>query len=207
MVSQETIKTDVPPTIGYGHDRGFVTQEMAVVSGPGYGSFAFIYRPFWRPVVGGVLLALSIFVLSWYLMLGCHVGITETGVLALGAGAAIWMWVTACVAFFFGGMVANGISAAHRPGWLKGLAVWALSIPLAIVIYGFAAHANGLLGELSLPQTGMAENVAAVPGTAYFGFYWSVFITLACALIFSVIGGTAGCACNRDDGKTTHMNS
>src|ERR1051326_5895297 len=94
MVSQSQV--NVPGGVA-ATSRGFIPEETVVVQGPATvgGAVTMYYRPFWRPVIAGTLFVLSAFALSWYLMLGCHVGIHDNGVIALGPGAAVWLWVTA----------------------------------------------------------------------------------------------------------------
>ena len=190
--------------------RGFIPEETVIAAGPGNALVTY-YRPFWRPVVAGTLFALSVFVLSWFLMLGCHVGILDNGVLALGGGAAVWLWVTACIAFFFGGMIASAMTASpgdtpaasNGSGWLKGAVIWAFSIPLALGIYALLAQSSGLLISLGLPHVGVVEtgspSIAATG--ARLGYYWAVFIGLALAFIFSIVGSRVGCACRQGEGR------
>lgn len=182
-------------------NRGFLPEETVVAAGPG-GNAITMYRPFWRPVVAGTLFALSVFVLSWYLMLGCHVGIGAGGVVALGIGAAIWLWVTSCIAYFFGGLIASAMTApangaiSTSSGWLKGAVLWAFSIPAAIVTYGFAAQNGLLLMDLNMPR---ADSAATMVTTS--GYHWAVFIGLGLALIFALIGGAAGCSCRSNEAR------
>src|SRR5205823_3166105 len=114
------------------------------------------YRPFWRPVVAGTMFAMSVFVLSWYLMLGCHVGINSGGIIDLGGGAAVWLCVTACIAYFFGGAIASAMTASNASslasGCLKGTVLWALSIPLGLIGYSFLARSGSILIDLNLPH-------------------------------------------------------
>jgi hypothetical protein len=187
-------------------NRGFIPEETVVATGPGNALVTY-YRPFWRPVLAGTLFALSVFALSWFLMLGCHVGITSSGLIALGGGAAVWLWVTACVAYFFGGMIAGAMTGSAGGGttlssgsaWLKGAVIWGLSIPLALVLYAFVAQ-SGVLTTLGLPAGAAITERATPPAAgmgAHYGFYWSTFICLALALIASIIGSMAGGACRK----------
>jgi hypothetical protein len=162
------------------------------------------YRPFWRPVLAGTFFAVSVFALSWYLMLGCHVGINGDGAIELGAGAAVWLWVTSCVAFFFGGMIASAMTSPPSDlmglpsgsGWLKGAVIWGLSIPLALITYASVAH-SGVLMALGLPHAGLSETGTGVISlSSAMGFYWSAFIALGLALIFSIVGSVSGCHAN-----------
>lgn len=203
MVSE--VETTTSP-MAYSHDRGFIPEETVVVSGPNSASVTY-YRPFWRPVMAGTFFAFSVFVLSWFLMLGFHVGLDSAGVLSLGVGAAIWLWVTACVAYFFGGMIASAmtsspmgtLSVSNGSSLLKGAVIWGVSIPLAMIIYGFVARSGQLFPAMSLPHPGITESAVgdkAVVG-AHIGFYWSMFIGLALALIFSLVGSVSGCSCRK----------
>jgi hypothetical protein len=192
MVSQPTIVTPDPTAV---HNRGFIPEETVVAVGPGNAAITTYYRPFWRPVIAGTVFALSVFALSWYLMLGCHVGISDNGIVALGAGAAVWIWVTACVAYFFGGAIASAMTMPNGSGWLKGAVIWGLSIPAALILYAVLAQSGTLLTALNLPHAGMLEiaGTNTVAGSsAHFGFLWSTFIALGLGLIFSIIGSVSG---------------
>lgn len=206
MVSQTPTQTEVNLSSA-GLNRGFVAEETVVAVGPG-NAFMY-YRPFWRPVVAGTVFTLSVFVLSWYLMLGCHVGIDSAGAVVLGPGAAIWLWITAIIAFYFGGMIASYMTAAgalvpgssavmatNGSGWLKGAVLWGLSIPLALVVYGIMSNSGGMLADLSLPHlmSNTANGLSMSP-SSNMGFYWATFITLGLGLVFAVIGGVSGSAC------------
>jgi hypothetical protein len=192
MVSQPATITPDTTTV---HNRGFVPEETVVAVAPGNAAVTTYYRPFWRPVIAGTVFTLSVFALSWYLMLGCHVGITGNGVIALGAGAAVWIWITACVAYFFGGAIASAMTMSNGSGWLKGAVIWGLSIPAALILYSVVGQSGTLLPALNLPHAGMLEssgmNTVAGAG-AHFGFLWSTFIALGLGLIFSIIGSVSG---------------
>jgi hypothetical protein len=191
MVSENSVRPDVPPNPA-ALQRGFVVEE-SYISGPKYVRMGSGYGPFWRPVFAGTLFVLSIFVFSWYLMLGFHVGVDRDNTIVPGAGAAVWMWVTSCIAFLFGGMFASAISGPRGPGWARGIGVWSLSVPLAVILYSFAARAGDLLGGLTLPRAsviGYATGSAAGM-TANYAYLWSVVIALACGFVFAVIGAIA----------------
>lgn len=186
-----------------GHDRGVIPEETVVAAGPGNVGVKTYYRPFWRPVLAGTLFVLSTFILSWYLMLGFTVGVNTQGMIALGGGAAVWIWVTSCVAYFFGGMIASGmtgINGTMRSGWLKGAVLWGLSLPLALVLYAFVSQ-SAVLESLNPPHAGMIAGTAGtMAGTASHPlFAWAAFIVLGCGLIFSLIGSVSTCACRRPE--------
>lgn len=150
---------------------------------------------FWSSVIAGTLFVLSLFVLSWFLMLGCHVGVTSGGMLSMGWGAAIWLCITSAIAFYFGGAIANNISRPLGTGWLKGAAVWGLSIPLALCIWGLAAGGSGLLVGFTTPHAAGGFGTIAAGTVGHggipFGFVWTAFIMLIVGLIFSIIGSNS----------------
>ncbi len=201
MVSQNPMGTNVPPNPPV-LDRGFVVEETLVTGVP---RFRASYSPYWRPVIAGALFALSLFVFSWYLMLGCHVGVDKDGTIDPGAGAAVWMCVTACVAFLAAGLTSSAISLPRGMGVVKGIGIWALSLPLAAVLYSLAARGGDLLGGLTLPRasvisTATGNNLGMI---ANYGYFWAVVIALACGFVFSIIGSTAGCAAMKERGDYT----
>lgn len=190
--------SDIAP--GVVRDRGFIEEAVVqpvptVVQTPrkvlGRGRFP-VY--FWGSVIAGTLLVLSIFVLSYVLMLACHVGSTAGGYLSLGWGAAIWICVTSCIAFYFGGMLASSITPPVGDGWLKGATIWGLSIPLALIISAIVAGGTGLLAGLNSPHItavttpAVANTVQTTLPVAY-GFVWTAFTTLIVGLIFAILGG------------------
>jgi len=209
-----TVSTVSTPTF----NRGFIPEETVVASGPGAAQITY-YRPFWRPVLAGTLVTLSMFVLSWYLMLGCHVGLDNDGTLNLGAGSALWLCVTACVAYFVGGLIANAmtsmpsdsvngaIGVPYGNASLKGLVIWGLSIPLALVIYSFISQsAPHLLGGLLLPHAGIVPSENGPNNAPHLGFFWSMFIGLALGLTFAIIGSISASIMARSDFDLTTRN-
>lgn len=197
MVSSQTNPADVAGPAVTVSERGFVTEE--VVS-PSYAAAGvrYVYPTyFWGAAVAGTLFVLSLFALSYFLMLGCHVGVTSSGTLALGWGSAVWIVITSCIAYYIGGAISNMIGRSLGTGWLRGAAVWGLSIPLAAIILAVIAGGTGLLTGLTIPQTGInavnnaqsvANNLQPSVGGLNFGFVWTAFIALICGLVFSVIG-------------------
>lgn len=187
-------------SISIARERGFIPEETVVAEGPGNAGMRTYYRPFWRPVMAGTLFAFSVFVMSWYLMLGFHVGINSAGLIVLGGGAAVWLWVTAFVAYFCGGVIANAMSPSSiRSSWLKGAVVWGFSIPLAMALYAFIAQSAGLMIGLDLPHP-VIVNVLQTPTSAAadVGFSWVMFIGLAIALVASLMGSSAAsCGCTQ----------
>lgn len=196
MVSETTSQPGMPTAIP-GNNRGFIPEETVVAAGPGNASVT-LYRPFWRPVIAGAIFALSVFILSWYLMLGCHVGVNSDGILALDGGASIWIWVTAIIAYYFGGLIASAMTTSRTTfggkvsGMLKGAVLWGLSLPLGLVVYAYIARSGNTLSDLSLPHVSAMSDVNTVG--LHMGFYWSAFIAVALGLIFSIVGGMSGCS-------------
>jgi hypothetical protein len=183
-------------------DRGFVTEVTETTAAPagvamptpGWSYPQSTY--FWGSVIAGTLFVVSLFVLSWFLMLGCHVGVTQGGMLSMGWGTAIWLCITSAIAFYFGGAIANNISRPLGTGWLKGATVWGLSIPLALCIWGLAAAGSGLLVGSMAPHVNIVANAGAAGGAATavgvsFGAIWTAFIMLIVGLIFSIIGSNS----------------
>lgn len=199
--SQNPINSPGTETVGVMRsDRGFVPTESETTSTRYLGvpqSTQTSY--FWGAVIAGSLLALSIFVLSWLLMLGCHVGVTRAGLLSMGWGAAWWTGITACIAFFFGGLIAANISRPIGNGWLKGATVWALSIPLALCICAILSAASGLLATSTAPHVNIVEsanNLRAVGSQIVytglsFGVIWTGFWSLLAGLFFALIGSSS----------------
>jgi len=129
-------------------------------------------------------------------MFACRVGVyNPTGEVSLGVGAAVWMAITACIAFFVGGMVASTISnPVDNNGWVRGLSVWGLSVPLTMLLTSIAA-----IGATTTYGPNTVQTTANVATHNYFstvfrigpGEAWTVFISLLCGLIFAVIGGSS----------------
>jgi hypothetical protein len=184
---------------GVATDRGFVTEETIVTASADMRDMEYPMPSFWGSVVAGALLALGLGALSICLMFGCHVGTDMNGDLSFGAGAAVWMIVTVCIAYFFGGLLASGLSL--RGGWLRGVTMWGLSIPLALLILAFTSGSAGLayahmthLTEQFANSTGAAS---LSNGHMFVNYYaaWVAFISLACGLISAVIGSSKSCGC------------
>jgi hypothetical protein len=109
----------------------------------------------WGAIFAGVVFVLAI---SWLLYLfGVALGLTVVGPAEvpeageeLGWSAAIWMLVTSLIAFFLGGLFAARIAGIidKTEGMLHGLAVWGVSILLALLL--------GVAGVSTLLQTGQS---------------------------------------------------
>ena len=185
MVSSTNIaSTEVAPgTVPTG--RGFIREETLYTTP---GSPALSGWRFGSAVVYGSLLTLSLFAFSYLLMLACHVGVAAGGIISLGWGAAIWIFITGCIAYYFGGMLSNCLSPPVYGGYAKGAAVWALSIPLAMVILAIVAGGAGIFTGLNTPTvTNMTNNVAVHQGVN-FGVLWTAVLTLIAGLVCSLLG-------------------
>ena len=207
MVSQNT--SEIAAT-----NRGFVAQESVIAGASGPIDAGLPLPSFWGSVIAGTVVAMAIGSISGAFMLACHVGTTENGFVSFGPGAGAWIVITACVAYFIGGNVASRLSLAG--GWLRGLIVWALSLPLSMLIAAFAAGGAGLayahtthMAEQFTNNTGAATLYA---GNMYINFAaaWVVFASMLCGLVFSIVGASVGCGCDNDRSQirpdqSTHM--
>ena len=199
MVSHNPVTTEVPSGTVL-NDRGFVPAESSVPITSTDIRTRYYPESFWRPVIAGSLMVLSIFALSWYLMLGCHVGTDANGYVDLGVGAAIWMCVTSCIAFYIGGAAASAIFPNRVHNWTMGGAVWSLTIPLGLLILGLILGNGGLLnhfnlvhfGTLSSGTSDIVGNTSNSVAHSNFGFYWTGFIFLGLGLISSLFGSYSG---------------
>jgi hypothetical protein len=192
MVSPQNTPTEIAPgTLPV--DRGFVRQEASSAAWPTRaGAIDAFPTYFWGSVVAGTMLVLSLFVLSYFLMLGCHVGVAADQSVSLGVGSGVWMFITGCVAYFFGGMLSNCISRPVYSGFVKGATIWGLSIPLALLIAAILAGGTGILTGLNSPlivsNASASMSTAAVRHVINYGVIWTTFLTLAAGLICSIIG-------------------
>jgi hypothetical protein len=155
------------------------------------------YPYFWGSVVAGAVVAMAITALSEALMFGCHVGTNSNGDINFGGGAAVWIILTSCVAFFFGGWVAGCFGIANRSGLLRGLTVWGLSVPLSVALGSVISAGAGLayvhtsqLAEQITNNTGSA-NLAQGQMFVNYGGAWTAFFALLGGLIFAIIGSAA----------------
>jgi hypothetical protein len=182
-------------------DRGLITEETTSSVAPlsGYSSTSSMpghSHRFWPSVIAGSLVTFSIFVLSMALMLGCGVGVSSTShLLSFGWGAAIWIVITSCIAYFFGGMVSGSMDSAGCFSSTRAFTMWGLSVPLVMVIGAFVAGATGLLYGFNSAH--LTEQVTNQTGAAYlqqgnlfinYGGAWTAFLSLLGGLCFSVIG-------------------
>ncbi|HWE93302.1 MAG TPA: hypothetical protein VG269_04950 [Tepidisphaeraceae bacterium] len=202
MVSPQNPTNPEAATIAGRSDRGFVPEYAATAGQPavGYTSVAPGTRDyFWGSVVAGTVSAISIGYLSLALMIGCHVGTTHTGEIAFGWGSAIWMIITSAIAYYVGGMIASSFANNAQSGWLRGMTVWGLSVPLLFLLMAVISGGFGL--AYGSATSHVADTVAAGSQSptvgrgdmfANFGGAWTVFISLAVGLFCALAGGSTG---------------
>lgn len=199
MVSQTS------PEVAAQQGRGFMVEET-VVSTPMNASVGVPLPSFWGAVVAGTVVAISIGAMSSALMFGCHVGTAASGAINFGAGAAIWVIVTACIAYFFGGMVASRLSMIG--GAMRGLVVWGLSIPLNFALSTFFWGSAGLAYAHTTQLTQQIANntgSATLYGGDVFVSYtaaWIVFVALVLGLAFAVLGAMSAGQCSMSSQHT-----
>jgi hypothetical protein len=200
MVSQNP--TDVAAPAG----RGFVTEETVITSAGG--GLLYSVPSFWGAVIAGTLTVLTIGIFSECLMFGCHVGVATDGMVSFGPGAAIWLIVTACIAYFVGGLVAGQLS--YGAGLVRGLTVWGLSVPLVLVIGAMVSGGAGLAYSHFTHVTEQVANGTGAStlsnGNIYIDYAgaWIAWLMLLGGLIFALIGASIPCSAKA---KRTSMSS
>jgi hypothetical protein len=174
-------------------ERGFILDTEAAAYG--FRRFSAGYPHFWGSVIAGTLVAMAIGVLSEALMFACHVGVTQDGAVDMHGGSAAWLIITACIAYFIGGAVAGSVGHRRDPqSWLRGVTLWGLSIPLAIVMGSALAGSAGIMYAHMGPMASqMASSSAGAQGDQgpmliNFSAAWTSFFTLLAALIFAILG-------------------
>ncbi|MDB5356656.1 MAG: hypothetical protein JWN24_3109 [Phycisphaerales bacterium] len=202
MVSPQN-PTNPEATIAGRTDRGFVPPEYATTAGQAAVAPAYVAAPwphyyFWGSVVAGTATVMAIGFLSLALMFGCHVGTYENGAISFGLGAGLWIIVTSAIAYYIGGMVASSFTDARQMGWLRGMTVWGISVPLTFLLIAIIAGGFGLAYGASTHTTEqvMTNTQAATlrHGDLFvnFGGAWTVFISLAVGLFCALTGGSTG---------------
>jgi hypothetical protein len=202
MVSQPYPSGTAPVSGTLGEDRG-IREAAAAPVYAGYGAGVMPYASFWGSVIAGTLVAITFSILSYSLMFGFKVGLAANGTIDLTWGSGVWMVVTTCIAYFLGGWVASCISHVPGIGWLRGLSVWGLSLPLTAVVISFIAAAIGLAYGLNAnaatavptgltPSRLVADNFVFL--RMFSGTAWTMFIALLlgglCALAGGIMGST-----------------
>jgi len=79
---------------------------------------------------------------------------------------------------------------------MKGLTIWALSIPLVALIGAFIMGGSGLFGMIPsgrvIADQSASNLVTAVHGYGVnFGLMWAGFVTLVVGLVFAVFGSAS----------------
>ena len=175
-------------------DRGIIAEETIVATSTNLNDFEEYPLPsFWGAIVSGAVVALSIGALSECLMFACRVGTYGNGQISMGAGAGIWLIVTTCVAYFFGGMLASRLSV--RGGWMRGLTVWGFTILLLMLVSAFVGGSalpyvhNAQMSEQIVSNSRVTTLYGGASFISYAGV-WVGFLILVLSLLFSVIGAT-----------------
>jgi len=189
MVSQEQPITPgtIPGNRFVAEGRGLREQVVTTEVAPMVTSRTPAFSYFWGAAIAGTLFAITFSVMSYALMYGFGVGIAN-GALALTWGAAVWIVITTDLAYLLGGMIAGRLNSLDRAGWLSGITVWGLSIPLVSVLLAVLAGGAGILARFA-PQ--VTSNAGIVTYSAPNGV-WTAFITLIIGLFCAAIGGSAG---------------
>ena len=152
----------------------------------------------WGPIFAGLLIALATFLLLT--TLASAIGLATMGGDA-GPAIGIATGVIALIAFFIGGFVAARTAAVRGRdnGLLNGFLVWALSIPLVLLLAGMGLGAVlGAAGEL-FGQVRTAGTPDVDPQDAQRALQagsLGAFISLALPAAAAAIGGLLGA---RDD--------
>ncbi len=137
----------------------------------------------WGSIFAGSLLTVSLLVLSGSLAYACGVPtFSESGTYGLGAG--IWSIVTAFIAFGAGGWLAACLASTldTRFGFLHGVVVWALSIPVLLVL----TERISIFSATGTIYSNLREMVLIGPGTSG---AWGAFISMAVGLAAAMLGG------------------
>jgi hypothetical protein len=153
------------------------------------------HHSFLMTVFAGTIAAISLSVLSYALMFACHVGLyNPQGDVNWGVGAVIWSVLTAALTFFIGGYVAGSLSPDENHGWIQGFMVWALSVPLVLILTSFVAIGTSMAYGGMAPAAGGHVSLGFVPTIIQLspGVGWMLFLSLISGLVFAVFGGLAG---------------
>ena len=189
MVSQEQPITPglMPGNRFVAEERGareqVVTQGAPVITGRTTG-----FPYFWRGAIAGTFFAITFCTMSYLLMLGCGVGVDASGQLIMSRGAAIWIVVTSALAYLLGGFISGRLNALDGTGWLSGLTVWGVSVPLILVLSAILSGGTGLASLA--PQA--AQNTRLSFSSVQSAYVWTMFIALIVGLCCAAIGGSAG---------------
>lgn len=182
--------TSVSPTTV--DDRGIRETHYSIPSlGHGHLPTHHGHHHFWGSVIAGTVIAISLSVTFYALMFGCHVGLyNPQGDVNWGVGAVIWSAITALLAFYVGGFVAGHLADDDRHGFIHGLSVWALSVPVVLVLTSIVAIATSMTYGGMAPAAAGHVRVGFMPTIIQLspGVGWMLFISLICGLVAAVFG-------------------
>jgi hypothetical protein len=167
--------------------RGFVTPEEAAVARSTHGLVLLRSHISWGAVIAGSIMTLAFLILSSSLAYAVGVPAYTSGTdVSYGWGAGIWAFVTAAVAFFIGGCAGAYLApdVDYRYRMLHGVMVWALTLPLLLVLlsWGLSAMSGVIASGVRSTGEASAPSYHAAAG-------WGTFISMACGLVFAAIGG------------------
>ena len=129
----------------------------------------------WGPIWAGIFASIStLFLLG---LLGVAVGLSAYDVKenarGFGMGAGIWQILSVIIAFMVGGWVAGrtGDSPARRTGWLNGALVWAVTVPLILLmltsgVSGIVSFAGNMAAQAMPRQQGISSQAPDQMGAA-----------------------------------------
>lgn len=162
----------------------------------------------WGPIIGGLLSALTIFVLLS--ITGAAIGATTlnaNGNVApttgdrIGVAAGIWTAASALIAFFIGGWIAarNAAVGGVGTGWINGMMVFLAALPLIVWLTSQGASSLfGALGTNFYDLRSLATNTYndaaardAAVNNAKNGLWWSLIALLA-GIVAAGFGGLLG---------------
>src|SRR5438067_13559066 len=106
----------------------------------------------------------------------------------------MWSAITALIAFYIGGFITGLLTSVERHGWIHGLVVWGLSIPITLMLTSFVAIGTSLAYGGMAPTAGGHVRLGFVPTIVQLspGVGWMLFVSLLCGLIASIAGGLSG---------------
>lgn len=176
----------------------------------------------WSALVAGAFVTLALFVLSVVLAQACDVDITFRSAQggAGETGAIIWGAVAAIVCFGIGSWFATCLADSPHPraGWMQGLMVWAVVVP--VLVYGVGVGIGPRLGQHSNPadqgrpfatafvtnamQTSVANAQPETTGSSTYISHsqaaaWWMILSLGLGLVASVVCGAVGGQMNHNE--------
>lgn len=124
----------------------------------------------WPSIVAGAFVALALLVISVVLARACDVDVTFMNATSRSGevGAIVWGAVAAFICFGIGGLIAGRSACVtrHGSGWLNGLLVWAVAVPL--LVYFLGSGIGPRLGQTAeLGRTNVGQHTAMQAAARY----------------------------------------